>query len=208
MKFQRYLPATAITKALKSGVLKRGTAAGLAILTLSGALGLGSGFATAAENQDTASGESVLQGSWEVTVQPYICQTGAQVGLPFTSLLTFAKGGTVTEVSGTTSLLPGQGTTGLGVWAQTDDHQTFHAVSESLVLFDTTAPPYNLSTPLPPSVPKYHAGMQTLTQTINVDGNKLTDKSTTEFFDSTGAAYLQFCADAVGRRLLVDVPRK
>lgn len=82
----------AITKALKSGVLKRGTPAGLAILTLSAALGLGSGFATAAENPDTASGESVLQGSWEVTVQPYICQTGAQVGLPFTSLLTFAKG--------------------------------------------------------------------------------------------------------------------
>ena len=62
--------------------------------------------------------EGRLQGTWRVQLNPRNCQTGAPIP-SFSLLLSFARGGTLTEVMNSPALLPGQRTPGLGVWSHT-----------------------------------------------------------------------------------------
>src|SRR5882762_10993049 len=67
--------------------------------------------------------EGRLQGTWRVQVNPRNCQTGAPIP-SFSVLLSFARGGTLTEVMNAQALLPGQRTTGLRSEEHTSELQS------------------------------------------------------------------------------------
>src|ERR1017187_9170532 len=93
-----------------------GTMAG--VLTLAGVLFSLLGQSAAAQQKEQspdalaaaniAAYNPGLEGTWRVTVTQKVCATGAQIGLPFHSLLTFARGGTLTGTTASPAFLPGQ----------------------------------------------------------------------------------------------------
>jgi hypothetical protein len=86
------------------------------------------------------------------------------------------------------AFLPGQRTPGLGVWSRTDGH-TFSAVSDAFILFPSVSTP-----------PGFKRGVQRITQTIEVNGDDLAAKASTQFFDTDGVQYDAGCATAVAHR--------
>jgi hypothetical protein len=78
------------------------------------------------------------------------CATGAALGPPFRSLLTFHPGGTLSESPGTTQFSAGQRSPGHGIWSYSGG-QTFTARFVAMILFDTP--------PAPPA-PGFQAGWQ------------------------------------------------
>ena len=111
------------------------------------------------------------------------CQTGAPVS-NFNSLVTFAQGGTLTNV--TTGGNPGLRTTGLGIWKKAGDHE-FTAVT-MVFLFSP-------------------AGAWTATQRlantfeIGNDPDELTGTTEANFYDTNGNLTATVCATVLGRRL-------
>ncbi len=57
-----------------------------------------------------------LEGTWSVQVTQRDCSTGAPLGVPFLSLLTFAHGGTMTETTSNPMFYPAVRGPGHGVW--------------------------------------------------------------------------------------------
>ncbi len=135
--------------ALRSGTSLECTVVLAIALVLIGAVALKPGLGTTARAQDRDPDDKGLQGTWRVAVQRTDCQTRANIGPPFASLLSFVLGGTFTEIPGTPTFLPGQRTPGVGVWTRTGE-RSFKAVSEAFILFDSVSPPYVLVSPLPP----------------------------------------------------------
>ena len=82
----------------------------------------------------------VLEGSWRVQVSIVDCTTGAALAPPFWSLLSFARGGTLTETTAN-QMLPAPRTPGHGVWAWTGPG-TFAAASEAFLLFGALNAPW------------------------------------------------------------------
>jgi len=169
---------------MNSRLLKRLSA--VAVFVLAGTLLLPFGRGASAHVEDEPEGE--LQGSWRVQVTLHNCQTGAPL-VTFPSLLTFAHGHTIIEVTSSPAFLPGQRTPGLGIWSRTDGH-TFRAVSDAFILFPS------ISTP-----PGFKRGVQRITQTIEVNGDDFAANASTQFFDSSGAQYDAGCATAVAHRI-------
>jgi hypothetical protein len=133
--------------------------------------------------------EGRLQGAWRVQINPRNCQTGAPMS-SFAVLLSFARGGTLTEAMNPQAFLPGQRTTGLGVWSHTHGN-TYKAVWDAFILFDT-----------PETVPgfKFKRGVQRLMWDIEVDGDQATIEASSQFFDTNGNPLAVTCASAVGTR--------
>jgi hypothetical protein len=158
----------------------------VAVLVLAGALILPLGRGTSAHSDEGDEGR--LQGTWRVTVTLHNCQTGAPL-VSFPSLLTFASGHTLIEVTSSPAFLPGQRTPGLGVWSRTDEH-TFRAVSDAFILFPSVATP-----------PGFKRGVQRITQTIEVNGDDLAATASNQFFDTNGVQYDAGCATVVAHRI-------
>jgi len=133
--------------------------------------------------------EGRLQGTWRVQVNPRNCQTGAPIP-SFAVLLSFARGGTLTEVMNPEAFLPGQRTTGLGVWSHTQGN-TYKAVWDAFILSDT-----------PETVPgfKFKRGVQRLMWDIEIDGDRATIAASSQFFDTNGNPLIATCASATGTR--------
>jgi hypothetical protein len=133
--------------------------------------------------------EGRLQGTWRVEVNPRNCQTGAPIP-SFSVLLSFAQGGTLTEVMNSQALLPGQRTTGLGVWRHTQGN-TYKAVWDAFILFDT-----------PPTSPGFlfKRGVQRLMWNFEVDGDQATIEASSQFFDTNGNLLASTCASGTGTR--------
>src|SRR5258705_10351638 len=79
-----------------------------------------------------------LQGTWRVQLNPRNCKTGAPIP-SFSLLLSFARGGTLTEVMNSPALLPGQRTPGLGVWSHTQGN-AYKGLWEAFILFNSPPP--------------------------------------------------------------------
>jgi hypothetical protein len=158
---------------------------GMAVLALAGAFILPLGRGAAAPPEDEQKGK--LEGTWRLQVTLRACDTGAP-RVTFASLLTFAPGHTLIEVTSSPAFLPGQRTPGLGIWSRTDEH-TFSAVSDAFILFPSVANP-----------PGFKRGVQRITQTIEVHGDDFASNASNQFFDATGAQYDAGCATAVGKR--------
>ena len=162
----------------------RRTSSVVVVLVLVGALLQAFGGNAAARSDR----EGSLQGTWRVQVNPRNCQTGAPIP-PFATLVSFARGGTLTEVIAA-PFLPGQRTTGLGVWSHTHDN-AYKAVFDAFVLFDTpeTAPGF-----------KFKRGVQRLMWEIEVDGDQITIAASGQFLDTNGNPYAVTCASSTGTR--------
>lgn len=140
--------------------------------------------------------EHELEGTWQVTVQLNNC-SGATMGGPFSSLLTFAQGGTMIEDTTNPSFAAGQRGTGHGVW-EFQGHHTYLAKSIAFINFTTTPPP----------PPGFNAGTQTITQTIEFASgpDQWASDATIQFADTPttpgtpGTVYRQACATATATR--------
>ena len=124
-----------------------------------------------------------IQGAWILHVSAHDCQTGAAVS-NFQSLVTFAQGGTLTNV--TTGGNPALRTTGLGTWEKAGGHE-FTAVT---MVF--------LFSPAGAWVATQRLGN---TFVIGSDPDELTGTTEANFFDTSGNLTATVCATAVGRRL-------
>jgi len=129
-----------------------------------------------------------IEGTWRVQVTQYNCSTGAPRP-PFWSLLSFARGGTLTETTSAPVFLPGQRTSGYGAWSSIGGN-AYSAVSEAFVLFDSPTNPPGLKT-----------GVQKIIQAIVLnDESHFSSLATVKFFNADGTT-LTGCAKAAGTRL-------
>jgi hypothetical protein len=155
--------------------------------SLAVALVLATGFnASAWSNHDQE-----ITGTWTVTVQLNNC-SGAAIGGPFQSLLTFAGDETMIEDTSNPGFAAGQRGTGHGVW-EYKGHRTY--VVKSIAFINFTTPP------APPS-PGFTAGTQTIGQTVEFNGgpDQWTSDAKVTFADASGQIYRQACAAATANR--------
>ena len=133
-----------------------------------------------------------LEGTWRVQVTRRNCQTGAELQPATPALLSFAKGGTLTET--TTTFPPTVRGPGHGFWRHAGG-QTYTAVTEAF-LFNPSAPPASA-----------WVGTQRITQTIEFgdDPDVFHVNASVEFFGPSGGPVPGFppqgCATAVARRM-------
>jgi hypothetical protein len=116
-------------------------------------------------------------------MNPRNCLTGAP-GPSFAVLVSFARGGTLTELNSSPAFQPGQRTAGLGVWSRSDRH-AYKAVIDAFILFDS---------------PVFKRGVQRLMWDIQVDGDQMVLDSSSQFFDTNGNPLGAPCASATGTR--------
>ena len=135
-----------------------------------------------------SNGEGRLQGTWRVKLNPRNCQTGGPGAPPFSLLLSFHRGSTLTEAMNPEAFLPGQRTPGLGVWSHAHDN-AYKAVWEAFILFDSPTIP-----------PRFKRGVQRLMWDIEVDGDQLTIEASSQFFDTNGNLLAATCGSATGTR--------
>lgn len=124
-----------------------------------------------------------LTGVWRVTVALQDCATGTPLGAPFTSLLSFNRGGTMSGTTSNPSFAPGQRSADLGIWEYKGDHNYF-AASEA---FLAAGGPFQ-------------QGTQRIAQAVHVDGNEFESNATVQFMNASGGVYRAACAVAHGTR--------
>ncbi|HEY2471570.1 MAG TPA: hypothetical protein VGI45_27525 [Terracidiphilus sp.] len=139
-----------------------------------------------------------LIGAWSVTVNlhaPGNCN-GPAIAPPFSSIVMFSRGGTVTESTSNPAFEPGQRGTGLGVW-WLNDNGTYSATDVAYVLF--TSSNY---LPGPPPL-GFAAGTQEITHTITLNrhATQWTDSAIVQFYDVNHNALNHACATATAVRL-------
>lgn len=111
----------------------RRTAIALALTSVLGVAGAGSAPSWASATNDRVDSQTIIEGTWRAVVTRQDCQTGAP-GPTFAALLTFGRGGTLTET--TAAFAPSQRTPGHGFWTSTGRRQ-FTAVSEAFLFSPT-----------------------------------------------------------------------
>jgi hypothetical protein len=157
-----------------------------------------SAAATAARPAAARQGD--LEGAWSVQVTLRDCSTGAPAGAPFYSLVSFHRGGTLSEGSASLAFAPGQRTPGHGTWSRIGN-RTYRQEMVNLILFDTepNLPPGH--DPNLPITPGFFAGRQVVEHTVVVKGRELSSSGTNAFYRSSGELYRTGCSTATGRRI-------
>jgi len=122
-----------------------------------------------------------------VQVNPRNCLTGAP-NPSFAVLLSFARGGTLTELNSSPAFLPGQRSPGLGVWSRSH-RNTYKAVWDAFILFDSPTTP-----------PRFTRGVQRLMWDFEVDGDQMTFAASSQFLDINGNPVGATCASGTGTR--------
>jgi hypothetical protein len=130
------------------------------------------------------SSAATLEGTWRVEITLLDCQTGAQVGVPFPALATFARGGTLTTADG--GMSPTARGAGHGVWWRLQG-RTFAAVAENFLFAMNGA----------------LIGRQRISQQIELDGHGAEFHAWVSATATNNAGQVLFtgCATSVGRRL-------
>lgn len=108
------------------------------------------------------------------------------MGPAFDSLLTFARGGTVTESTASPAFFPAVRGPGHGVWSNTYRYRTFNAVTVAHITMN--------------------GGVLQRTQTIRQaivvgDTDSLTSTATVNFVFADGSPQVNACATATGQRI-------
>jgi hypothetical protein len=182
--------------------LKIGGGRVIAMLCLAGALLTASGQTATAESGASAS-QAALVGTWAVQVTLRDCATDAPFGAPINTLVTFHRGGTLSESAGGLNFAIGQRSPGHGTWTRTDRH-TYRQRIVALVLFDTepNLPGTPAFDPSAPASPGFFAGWTTVNHTVQLtDADHLVSKGTNAFYKADGALYRTGCSTAVAERL-------
>jgi hypothetical protein len=163
----------------------------MAAVALLGALIACAGQPLSAQENSSDSNAQRLKGTWLVRVTLRVCATGAPLGT-VNSLVTFARGGTLSESVGAGGFEPGQRSEGHGDWRHTGG-RTYSQRFVVLIRFDTP--------PNPPTSPGFLAGWQIVTHTLElIDRDNFSSSGTNEFFDASGNSYRSGCSTANGRR--------
>lgn len=148
-----------------------------------------------AQSQQAAFG---LIGAWSVTVtlHPAGNCDGPVIAPPFSSVVMFSRGGTVTESTSNPVFEHGQRGTGLGVW-WLNDNGTYSATDVAYILFTSS----NYA-PGPPPV-GFAAGTQAITHTIilNRNASAWTDRANVQFYGVNHNPLNRACATASAVRL-------
>ena len=127
-----------------------------------------------------------IVGTWTVQVTLSDCVTNSPLGPPFNSLVTFHRGGTLSESA---VYLPGERTSGHGTWDRRGGH-TFEQRMVALMIFDTPGnlpgtPGFNPTLPIvPPSSP---AGRRSVTRSHSPVQITLRRRERTRSSSSSGA---------------------
>ena len=158
------------------------------------ALAIGVVLAGAAVAQPSGSEGRTVEGTWYIQVTPIVCATGLPVpGVPtVNSLVTFARGGTLTESAGGLGFAPGQRSAGHGTW-QHEGGQTYSQKFVAMINF-TTAPGPG---------PGFEAGWATVTHKVDlIDRDHLESSGTNAYYRANGEPdpYRTGCSKASGRR--------
>ena len=136
-------------------------------------------------------GAREIEGVWSMSITLRDCTSGATLGPPFRTLLTFHMGGTMSESPGVTQFAPGQRSGGHGVWSHAGGN-SFVGRFVAMVLFDTP--------PAPPS-PGFLAGWQIVASNFTlVDPSRLTIAATAQFFDLNRNLYRSACPTGTAER--------
>jgi len=135
-----------------------------------------------------------LVGTWHVQVTQVDCTSNTPLGPPFTSLLTFASGGTMNEDTSNPAFGHGQRGGGQGMWSSTGP-STYAAKSVAFIKYTTQPNPKTHN-------PGFDAGQQTISQNITIDQEtgQWTSTAAVVFADTTGSVYRQGCAIASATR--------
>lgn len=164
-----------------------------AVLLMSGSIGL-------AHSKPSGPGRGV-EGAWFVEVTLRNCTTNAPLG-SFRSLVTFHRGGTISETTTSPTFAIGQRSPGHGNWDAQGNH-TFSQRMVTLINFDTApnlpgTPGFN---PALPVTPGFFAGWGIVTHTLKLNGpDHATSSGTNEFFRADGTSYRTGCSTAVAER--------
>jgi hypothetical protein len=172
----------------------------MVLLVLTGALMAVTAAAVGAHS-DQAPPNNSLAGAWSVYVTQRNCTTNAPTG-SFSSLVSFHRGGTLTESAGSLAFEPGQRSVGHGAWHHLRGRQYSQRVV-ALILFGSEPNLPNMPgfDPTRPVSPGFSAGYQTITHTVQlIDADNFESAGTSEFVDSLGQSYRSGCSTAVGRR--------
>jgi hypothetical protein len=135
----------------------------------------------------SAAAAAGMAGTWRVRVSLINCSTGQTLGPAFSSLLTFARGGTLSGTTRNPAFQPGQRTSDFGVWRQTGSN-AYLADSEAFILFTSSAPPI------------FQAGTQRIVQSITLSGDSFDSVALTRFYDTAGNLVTSGCAHAIATR--------
>jgi hypothetical protein len=139
----------------------------------------------ASARPDGESDAKNLVGTWDVTITLQNCSTGAQVGLPFQSLLTFNQGGTMTETTSNPMFFPAMRGPGHGTWNHAG-HRTYDAASLAFITSNGVL-----------------TQTQKISQTIELGSDRdsfTVSNASVQFFDPAGALVRAGCANATGKR--------
>lgn len=137
-----------------------------------------------AQSEQSAGGNN-LEGTWQIAVGLRDCNTGATLGAPFQSLISFARGGTATETTSNPQFVsPIQRSPGHGVWNANSDG-TYRV---STIAFITNNGVLQVK--------------QVITQTIAMDGvnDWHTLSATVKFYNPAGVQVAGGCAAATAKR--------
>lgn len=154
------------------------------------------GSAASAQSSNAASSQGLV-GVWFVQVTLRSCATGAPMGT-FNSLVTFHRGGTVSETTTAPAFAIGQRGPGTGTW-EADGHDQFTQRMIALINFDTPAnlpgtPGFNPALPISPG---FFTGWSIVTQTLELtDRNHASSSGTNEFYKADGTLYRTGCSTA------------
>jgi hypothetical protein len=159
------------------------------LIAVGGVCGLQTGAAAAQEpqTQEAQSGGRWghgMEGTWLVEITLKNCSTDAELAPPFTSLLTFAQGGTLTETTAAPAFFPAVRGPAHGVWSWTGNHQ-YQASMLALITLNGAL-----------------VKTQTVTQKISLgsNGQDFASSATIQFASPKGEVIANGCAAAVGIR--------
>ena len=143
-----------------------------------------------------------LVGTWTVQVTLRNCATGAPLGAPFNSLVTFHGDGTISEGAGNLAFAPGQRSPGHGTWTREGGH-TYGQEMVALILFDTepNLPGTPTFDPTKPVSPGFFAGWVTVSHTVRLTAvDRIASSGTNGFYKTDGELYRSGCSTATGQR--------
>lgn len=157
-----------------------------ALLVITGVLGMSS--ARGAARAEDGGEAQKLEGTWVVTVSLRDCSLGTPIAAPFMSLLTFARGGTMTETTSSPMFFPAVRGPGHGVWSKAGGN-TYKASSIAMITVNGAL-----------------TRTQTITQTIEVQSEDsfTTTSASVKFFAPNGTLVGTGCATATGTRFELE----
>jgi hypothetical protein len=169
-------------------ILDRLGARRIATIVVAGLLTTSSGAFAQSGDDDLQTG---IVGTWAVKVTLRDCTTNAPLGAPFDAIVTFHRGGTLSESPGASALAIGQRSNAHGAWTHSRG-RLYRQRMLALILFDTAAnlPGTPGFDPTAPITPGFFAGWQTVTHTVRLtDADHLTSAGTNAFYKANGIGY-------------------